>query len=62
MKSTHNIDAHVRALGQKYMGIRPNIHNELLQETPINDLSRHDVLVDNFMNAQCKSLFHWSPG
>lgn len=50
--STHNIDAHVRALGQKYMGIRPNIHNELLQETPINDLSRHDVLVDNFMNAQ----------
>ncbi|PYI33077.1 extracellular aspartic protease [Aspergillus indologenus CBS 114.80] len=50
--STHNIDAHVRALGQKYMGIRPNIHNELLQEAPINDLSRHDVLVDNFMNAQ----------
>ncbi|RAL15430.1 pepsin-like aspartic protease [Aspergillus homomorphus CBS 101889] len=50
--TTHNIDAHVRALGQKYMGIRPNIHSELLQETPINDLSRHDVLVDNFMNAQ----------
>ncbi|PYH45423.1 pepsin-like aspartic protease [Aspergillus saccharolyticus JOP 1030-1] len=50
--ATHNIDAHVRALGQKYMGIRPNIHNQLLQETPINDLSRHDVLVDNFMNAQ----------
>ncbi|EAW09715.1 pepsin-like aspartic protease [Aspergillus clavatus NRRL 1] len=49
---THNIDAHVRALGQKYMGIRPNIHKELLEENSFNDMSRHDVLVDNFLNAQ----------
>ncbi|RHZ66908.1 pepsin-like aspartic protease [Aspergillus thermomutatus] len=49
---THNIDAHVRALGQKYMGIRPNVHQELLEENSLNDMSRHDVLVDNFLNAQ----------
>ncbi|GFF87841.1 vacuolar protease A [Aspergillus lentulus] len=49
---THNIDAHVRALGQKYMGIRPNVHQELLEESSLNDMSRHDVLVDNFLNAQ----------
>ncbi|PWY84534.1 aspartic protease [Aspergillus sclerotioniger CBS 115572] len=49
---THNMDAHVRALGQKYMGIRPSIHQELVEQNPINDMSRHDVLVDNFMNAQ----------
>jgi saccharopepsin len=49
---THNIDAHVRALGQKYMGIRPNVHQELLEENSLNDMSRHDILVDNFLNAQ----------
>ncbi|GFF48089.1 vacuolar protease A [Aspergillus lentulus] len=49
---THNIDAHVRALGQKYMGIRPNVHQELLEESSLNDMSRHDVLLDNFLNAQ----------
>ncbi|PKX92160.1 cellular aspartic protease [Aspergillus novofumigatus IBT 16806] len=53
---THNIDAHVRALGQKYMGIRPNVHQELLEENSLNDMSRHDVLVDNFLNAQ---YFAW---
>ncbi|KAB8074696.1 aspartic peptidase domain-containing protein [Aspergillus leporis] len=50
--SLNNIDAHVQALGQKYMGIRPNIHQEILKENPINDLGRHDILVDNFLNAQ----------
>ncbi|KAF4261209.1 hypothetical protein CNMCM8812_001143 [Aspergillus fumigatus] len=52
LQYTHNIDAHVRALGQKYMGIRPNVHQELLEENSLNDMSRHDVLVDNFLNAQ----------
>jgi saccharopepsin len=55
LQYTHNIDAHVRALGQKYMGIRPNVHQELLEENSLNDMSRHDVLVDNFLNAQCKT-------
>ena len=49
----HNIDTHVQALGQKYMGIRPSIKQDLLKENPINDMGRHDVLVDNFLNAQC---------
>ncbi|KAF9891088.1 Vacuolar protease A [Aspergillus nanangensis] len=47
-----NIDAHVQALGQKYMNVRPNIQQELLGQNPVGDLSSHDVLVDNFMNAQ----------
>lgn len=38
------------------MGIRPSIHKELVEENPINDMSRHDVLVDNFLNAQCMEI------
>lgn len=49
---THNIDAHVQALGQKYMGIRPSVHEQMFQNSPVNDMGRHDVLVDNFLNAQ----------
>jgi saccharopepsin len=49
---THNIDAHVRSLSQKYMGIRPSIHEELLQDQSVKDQGRHNVLVDNFLNAQ----------
>lgn len=51
---TQNMDAHVQALGQKYMGIRPTVHEQMFQSSPVNDLGRHDVLVDNFLNAQCK--------
>ncbi|KAJ6021358.1 hypothetical protein N7540_006862 [Penicillium herquei] len=49
---THNIDAHVRNLGQKYMGIRPEQHDKLFQETSFKPNAGHDVLVDNFLNAQ----------
>ncbi|EYE94660.1 aspartic endopeptidase Pep2 [Aspergillus ruber CBS 135680] len=49
---THNIDAHVRSLSQKYMGIRPSAHEELLQDQSIKEQGRHNVLVDNFLNAQ----------
>ncbi|KAJ5722606.1 hypothetical protein N7488_000641 [Penicillium malachiteum] len=49
---THNIDAHVRNLGQKYMGIRPEQHDQLFQETSFKPNAGHDVLVDNFLNAQ----------
>ncbi|GAB1211710.1 Vacuolar protease A [Aspergillus terreus] len=48
---TQNIDAHIHALGQKYMGVRPN-QQEPLGDNPVNDLGNHNVLVDNFMNAQ----------
>jgi len=51
--NTHNIDAHVHALGQKYMGIRPDRHQEMMfQDTSIKPQAGHDVLVDNFLNAQ----------
>ncbi|KAJ5481735.1 hypothetical protein N7475_000547 [Penicillium sp. IBT 31633x] len=49
---THNIDAHIHNLGQKYMGIRPEKHQDLLHDTSVNPASGHDVLVDNFLNAQ----------
>ncbi|KAJ9193789.1 hypothetical protein DTO166G4_4676 [Paecilomyces variotii] len=48
----HNIDSHVRSLGQKYMGIRPNQHEQLFQDTSLKQEGGHDVLVDNFLNAQ----------
>lgn len=48
-----NIDSHVRALGQKYMGVRPPLHEELFRESSVQGDANHDVLLDNFMNAQC---------
>lgn len=49
---THNIDAHMHNLGQKYMGIRPEKHQDLFHDTSLNPASGHNVLVDNFLNAQ----------
>jgi hypothetical protein len=47
------MEAHMHNLGQKYMGIRPEKHQELLHDTSLKPASGHDVLVDNFLNAQC---------
>ncbi|PLN78951.1 aspartyl protease [Aspergillus taichungensis] len=51
-----NIDTHVQALGQKYSGMRQAMHQQLSDQTDLNDelteQGRHDVLVDNFLNAQ----------
>ncbi|KAI5290331.1 Vacuolar protease A [Ascosphaera aggregata] len=54
-----DIDTQVRALGQKYMGptarrpVRADVQEPLFQDTSIKpDTGRHDVLVDNFLNAQ----------
>ncbi|KAJ5674025.1 Vacuolar protease A [Penicillium macrosclerotiorum] len=44
-----NIDAHVQALGQKYMGFRPD---NRFQDTSFKPTGGHNVLVDNFLNAQ----------
>lgn len=38
------------------MGIRPEKHQDLFHDTSLNPASGHDVLVDNFLNAQCKIL------
>lgn len=56
--ATANIDTHVKHLGQKYMGIRPQSHaDEMFKETSIHEEgSDHTVPVSNFLNAQCK--FH----
>jgi hypothetical protein len=35
-QDTHNIDAHVHNLGQKYMGIRPEKHQDLFHDTSFN--------------------------
>lgn len=35
------------------MGIRPEKHQDLLHDTSLKPASGHDVLVDNFLNAQC---------
>ncbi|TVY16097.1 Vacuolar protease A [Lachnellula arida] len=49
-----NIDTHVKHLGQKYMGIRPQAHEEeMFKDTAIHaDKSLHPVPVSNFLNAQ----------
>ncbi|KAK2749331.1 Vacuolar protease A [Onygenales sp. PD_40] len=47
-----NIDTHVKALGQKYMGIRPSQHMDEMFKESAHTSSGHSVLVDNFLNAQ----------
>lgn len=48
-----NMDAHVKHLGQKYMGIRPQSHiEEMFKDTAIHDEKDHSVPVSNFLNAQ----------
>jgi saccharopepsin len=46
---TRNIADHANALHQKYMG---QFQQQVIQDEPANAMGRHDVLVDNFMNAQ----------
>ncbi|KAH8661486.1 putative vacuolar protease A [Tricladium varicosporioides] len=49
-----NIDTHVKHLGQKYMGIRPQSHaDEMFKESSVPaDKGAHPVPVSNFLNAQ----------
>ncbi|PMD67299.1 Asp-domain-containing protein [Hyaloscypha bicolor E] len=49
-----NIDTHVKHLGQKYMGIRPQSHiDEMFKDTAVPDSKGdHSVPVSNFLNAQ----------
>jgi len=49
-----NIDTHVKHLGQKYMGIRPDSHaDEMFKDTAIHaDKGDHIVPISNFLNAQ----------
>ncbi|KAF4635134.1 hypothetical protein G7Y89_g2969 [Cudoniella acicularis] len=49
-----NIDTHVKHLGQKYMGIRPQSHvDEMFKDTAIHaEKGAHPVPVSNFLNAQ----------
>ena len=50
-----SIDPHVKHLGQKYMGIRPeNQMEEMFRETSIHTEGGHVVPVSNFLNAQCQ--------
>lgn len=49
-----DIETHVRALGQKYMGYRPQEGS--FQDTSIKPGEGHPVPVDNFLNAQYFSL------
>ncbi|KAL8872387.1 MAG: hypothetical protein Q9174_001978 [Haloplaca sp. 1 TL-2023] len=45
--------SHAKALGQKYMGIRPQTHvDEMFRDTSFHDESDHPVPVSNFLNAQ----------
>lgn len=55
LQENTNIADHVRGLGQKYMGIRPETHaKEMFKELSYHAESGHPVAVDNFLNAQCK--------
>ncbi|CAL8577881.1 aspartic proteinase precursor [Xanthoria parietina] len=48
-----DLSTHARALGQKYMGVRPQNHlDEMFRETSIHQDGSHPVPVSNFLNAQ----------
>jgi len=49
----YDIGTHVKALGQKYMGVRPTGHREeMFKDTSIDTSGGHEVPVNNFLNAQ----------
>ncbi|CAG8972594.1 hypothetical protein HYALB_00005363 [Hymenoscyphus albidus] len=52
--ATANIDTHVRHLGQKYMGVRPQNHaEEMFKSSSVQtEGNLHPVPVSNFLNAQ----------
>jgi len=47
--SPQNFGAHMAGLGQKYMGQEPH---DRFRDTSMKPTAGHDVLVDNFLNAQ----------
>lgn len=51
-----SVETHVRNLGQKYMGIRPQTYvDEVFRDTSVhNQKGGHLVPISNFLNAQCK--------
>ncbi len=50
-----NIDTHIKHLGQKYMGVRPQSHaDEMFKAAMEAEGGDHTVPVSNFLNAQCK--------
>ena len=52
-----DINSHVKALGQKYMGVRPDAHrDEMFRDTSIHADRGHPLPVSNFLNAQCTYL------
>lgn len=49
-----NIGDQAKALGQKYMGVRPQMHaEEMFKESSVDINKGHPVAVSNFLNAQC---------
>lgn len=50
----HDMNTHLRGLGQKYMGVRPQSHeSEMFKETSVHlDKDGHPLPVQNFLNAQ----------
>jgi len=51
--ATANIGRHAKALGQKYMGIRPEGHREhMFKDTTFKGDGEHAVPISNFLNAQ----------
>jgi len=51
--SSYDIDSQVRALGQKYMGIRTQQHQiEMFRTQSIDADGNHKIPVNNFLNAQ----------
>jgi saccharopepsin len=54
-----DINTHIKALGQKYMGIRPALHREeMFRDTSLHAEKGdgHPIPVTNFLNAQCTYL------
>ncbi len=56
LSGAQGFSSHIKALGQKYMGIRPSRHEEeMFKDTSIHAEDGHMVPVSNFLNAQCMS-------
>jgi saccharopepsin len=48
------MEAHLKGLGQKYMGARPDSHAQaMFQGSSMHTTGGHPLPITNFMNAQC---------
>lgn len=57
MQETIPIETQIRGLGQKYLGARPDTHEQAIFQGGNMEIEKdHPLPISNFMNAQCSYI------